>query len=154
KLFSVPESVHVRHILVAVGKEDSDKIKAEKKEKIESIRKQLLNGGDFADVARKNSDCPSKEVGGDLNYIKKGQMVKPFETAAFSQEKNVIGPVVKTEYGYHIIQVLDRKPAKKITLEEAKGKISAYLEQRKKVEAFNAILKDLQSKAKIVVYKN
>ncbi|MCE5210663.1 MAG: peptidylprolyl isomerase [Deltaproteobacteria bacterium] len=154
KLFSVPESVHVRHILVAVGKEDSDKIKAEKKEKIESIRKQLLSGGDFADVARKNSDCPSKEVGGDLNYIKKGQMVKPFETAAFSQEKNVIGPVVKTEYGYHIIQVLDRKPAKKITLEEAKGKISAYLEQRKKVEAFNAILKDLQSKAKIVVYKN
>ena len=70
KLFVEPESVHVRHILVAVGKDDSDKIKAEKKEKIENIRKQLLNGGDFAELARKNSDCPSKEVGGDLSYIK------------------------------------------------------------------------------------
>ncbi|MFA5323111.1 MAG: peptidylprolyl isomerase [Smithella sp.] len=154
KLFTAPESVHVRHILVNVGKNDSDKVKAEKKEKIEDIRKQLLSGGDFADMARKNSDCPSKEVGGDLNYIKKGQMVKPFENAAFSQEKNAIGPVIKTEYGYHIIQVLDRKPAKKMTLEEAKGKIAAYLEQRKKTEAFNAILKDLQSKAKIIVPKS
>ena len=110
--FIDPESVHVRHILVAIKKGDNDKVKAEKKEKIENLRKQLLNGGDFAEVARKNSDCPSKEEGGDLNFIRRGQTVKPFEDAAFSQEKNVIGPVITTEYGYHIIQVLDRKPAK------------------------------------------
>ena len=65
--------------------------------------------------------------------------MKDFENAAFSQEKNVIGPVIKTEFGYHIVQVLDHKPAKKVTLDEAKGKISAYLEQRKKMEAFNDI---------------
>jgi len=152
KLFSEPESVHVRHILISVGKSDSDKVKAEKKEKIENLRKQLLNGGDFADIARKNSDCPSKEVGGDLSYIRKGQMVKAFENAAFAQEKSAIGPVVTTEYGYHIIQVLDKKPAKKVTLDEAKGKISSFLEQRKKMEAFNDILKKLKEKAKIVVY--
>ena len=112
KLFKAPESVHVRHILVAVNKGDNDKVKAGKKEKIENLRKQLLNGGNFAELARKNSDCPSKEAGGDLSYIRRGQTVKPFEDAAFSQEKNVIGPVITTEYGYHIIQVLDRKPAK------------------------------------------
>jgi peptidyl-prolyl cis-trans isomerase C len=154
KLFVEQESVHVRHILVSVGKDDSDKVKAEKKQKIENLRKQLLNGGDFAELARKNSDCPSKEVGGDLSYIKRGQTVKIFEDAAFSQEKNVIGPVIKTEYGYHIIQVLDRKPAKKVTLNEAKAKISAYLEQRKNIEAFNAILKGLREKAKIISYTN
>ena len=71
-----------------------------------------MKGDDFAEIARKNSDCPSKEVGGDLNFIRKGQTVKPFEDAAFSQKKNAIGPVITTEYGYHIIQVLDRKPAK------------------------------------------
>jgi len=119
---------------------------------MENLRKQLTNEN-FAELARKNSDCPSKEVGGDLSFIKKGQMVKEFENAAFSQEKNVIGPVIKTEFGYHVVQVLDKKPAKKITLDEAKGKISAYLEQRKKIEAFNDIMKKLKEKAKIVYNK-
>lgn len=152
KLFVEPEGVHVRHILVAVGKNDSDKVKAEKKEKIENLRKQLLSGGDFTEIARKNSDCPSKEVGGDLSFIKRGQMVKEFEKAAFSQEKNAIGPVIQTEFGYHIVQVLDKKPEKKIALDEAKDKIAAYLEQKNKMEAFNSILKKLREKAKIVVY--
>jgi len=152
KLFMEPESVHVRHILVALGKDDSDKVKAQKKEKIENLRKQLLNGGNFAELAGINSDCPSKEAGGDLSFIKRGQMAKPFEDAAFSQEKNAIGPVIKTELGYHIIQVLDHKTAKKVSLDKAKNKISAYLEQQKKSQAFNAILKNLQEKAKIIIY--
>lgn len=152
KLFVEPESVHVRHILVSVGKDDTDAVKKEKKEKIENIHKQLLSGANFADLARKNSDCPSKEVGGDLNFIRRGQTVKTFEDAAFSQKVNVIGPVIKTEYGYHIIQVLDRKPGRKVTLDEAKAKIAAYLEQQKKVQMFNDILKNLREKAKIVVY--
>lgn len=152
KLFVEPESVHVRHILVAVGKDDNDKVKAEKKSKMENLRKQL-NNENFVELARKNSDCPSKEVGGDLSFIKRGQMVKEFENAAFSQEKNVIGPVIKTEFGYHVVQVLDKKSAKKITLDEAKGKISTYLEQRKKIEAFNDIMKKLREKAKIAYNK-
>jgi len=152
KLFVEPESVHVRHILVAVKPEDDEKTKAQKKEKIENLRKQLIGGADFAELARKNSDCPSKDVGGDLNFIQRGQTVKEFETAAFSQEKNAIGPVIKTEYGYHIIQVLDRKPASKIPLDKVKNKISAYLEQQKKMQLFNDVLKNLQQKAKIVIY--
>jgi len=152
KLFVEPESVHVRHILVSVGKDDTEAVKKAKKEKIEGLRKQLLGGANFAELARKNSDCPSKEVGGDLSFIKKGQTVKIFEDAAFSQKANEIGPVIKTEYGYHIIQVLDRKPGRKVTLEQAKAKIAAYLEQQKKIQMFNEILKNLKDKAKIVVY--
>jgi peptidyl-prolyl cis-trans isomerase C len=150
--FTEPERVHVRHILVAVGKDDSDKVKAQKKEKIEDLRKQLLKGGNFAELASKNSDCPSKEVGGDLSFIKKGEMAKPFENAAFSQEKNAIGPVIKTEFGYHIIQVLEHKPAKKVSWDQAKNKISPYLERQKKSQAFIAILKNLQEKANIIIY--
>ena len=150
--FVDPESVHVRHILVATKKDDDDKVKAQKKEKIENVRKQLLNGGNFAELARKNSDCPSKDAGGDLNFIRRGQTVKPFEDAAFSQEKNVIGPVITTEFGYHIIQVLDRKPAKTIALDEVKDKISAYLDQQKQSKTFADILKKLKENAKIVVY--
>lgn len=151
-LFTEPESVHVRHILVALGKDDDAKVQAEKKEKIENLRSQLLNGGNFAELAAKNSDCPSKEVGGDLNFVRRGQTVKAFEDAAFSQEKNAIGPVVKTEFGYHIIQVLDKKPSRKVALEDVKDRISNHLEQAKQVEVFNAVLNDLKEKAKIEIY--
>lgn len=153
KLFNQPESVHARHILVAVGKDDNDKVKAEKKEKIENVRKQLVSGGNFADLARKYSDCPSKEAGGDLSYIKRGTMVKAFEDAAFSQEKNAIGPVITTEYGYHIVQVLDKKPAKKVALNEVKGKITQFLEQKKTMDAFNEVLKKLRANAKVQIYQ-
>ena len=107
--FKKPESVHARHLLVAKVPGDTDKIKAEKKAKAEELRKQLVAGADFADLAKKNSDCPSKQNGGDLGTFARGQMVKPFEDAAFSQEKNAIGPVVETDFGFHIIQVLEHQ---------------------------------------------
>jgi peptidyl-prolyl cis-trans isomerase C len=152
--FIVPENVHVRHILVAFVEGDDDKVKAEKKVKIENLRKQVVDGADFAEVARKNSDCPSKDSGGDLGLIGKGQTVKPFEDAAFSQEIKAIGPVVATEYGYHIIQVLEHNSQKTVTLEEAKSKIVPYLEQQKQSETFNALVKKLRENAKIIVYEN
>jgi peptidyl-prolyl cis-trans isomerase C len=149
--FIIPESAHVRHILIAFAEGDNDKIKAEKKAKIENLRKQVAEGADFAEVARKNSDCPSKDNGGDLGMIRKGQTVKPFEDAAFSQKINSIGPVVATEYGYHVIQVLGLNPQKTMALEDVKGKISSYLEQQKQLAIFDALLKKLRDGAKIAV---
>lgn len=152
--FTIPESVHVRHILVALVQGDDDKVKAEKKAKIENLRKQIVEGADFAEIARNNSDCPSKDKGGDLGLIKKGQTVKPFEEAAFSQEIKAVGPVITTEYGYHIIQALERNPQKIVALEEVKGRISSYLEEQKQIEAFNDLSKKLRGKAKIILYEN
>ena len=153
--FKVPESVHVRHILVAKAAADDDKIKAEKKAKAEDFRRQLLAGANFAEMAKTNSDCPSKETGGDLGVFTRGEMVKQFENAAFSQDINAIGPVVETEYGYHIIQVLERHAPKTLALDDRmKGNISAFLEQQKQQEAFDAMLKKLRGKAKITVYRN
>ncbi|MGD0021340.1 MAG: peptidylprolyl isomerase [Smithellaceae bacterium] len=149
--FTVPENVHVRHILVLINKGDDDKVKSEKKAKIENLRQQVLGGADFAEVARKNSDCPSKEKGGDLGNITRGQTVEPFENAAFSQEKNEIGPVVTTDYGYHVIQVLDHNPKKTIALEEVNGKISDYLEKQKQADVLTALIKKLRENAKIMV---
>jgi PPIC-type PPIASE domain. len=152
--FVAQESVHVRHILIAIDKDDDEKTKAEKKSKIEDLHKQLIDGAAFAEVARKNSDCPSKENGGDLGIIKKGETVQQFEDAAFSQEKNVIGPVISTEFGHHIIQVIDHDKGKTITLADAKKEISDYLEQQKQAEAFNSLVKKLRDNAKIVIYKD
>jgi peptidyl-prolyl cis-trans isomerase C len=149
--FIIPENVHVRHILIAFTKDDTDSVKAEKKVKIENLRKQVVDGADFAEIARKNSDCPSKDNGGDLGQIRKDQTVKPFEDAAFSQEINAIGPVIATDYGYHVIQVLERNAQKITTLEEVQGKISSYLEQQKQAETFTALLKKLRENAKVIV---
>jgi peptidyl-prolyl cis-trans isomerase C len=153
--FKMPEAVHVRHILLAKAAGDDDKIKAEKKAKAEDLRSQLLAGANFAEMAKKSSDCPSKETGGDLGVFTRGQMVKQFENAAFSQEANAIGLVVETEYGFHIIQVLERHAPKALALDDRmKGNISAFLEQQKQQETFDAILKKLRAKAKITVYRN
>lgn len=149
--FIVPESVHLRHILIAMKEKDDDKTKAEKKTKIENLRQQIIGGASFAEVAKKNSDCPSKESGGDLGTITRGQTVKPFEDAAFSQKIKVVGPVISTDFGYHIIEVLERNPEKKVALNEVKEKISEYLEQQKQTEAFAALMDRLRSKAEIII---
>lgn len=152
--FTTQETVHVRHILVTIDAKDDEKTKAEKKAKIENLRKQVVEGADFAEIAKNNSDCPSKENGGDLGEIKKGQTVKLFEDAAFSQELNKIGPVVTTEFGHHIIQVLGRTPGKTVNLEEVKDKIALYLEQQKQAEIFSQLTAKLRKNAVIMYYEN
>ena len=100
-------TVRARHILLATQSMDAA-AKAKRKKAAEQIRKQLIDGADFAEMAAKHSDCPSKQRGGDLGTFSRGSMVKPFEDAAFSQKENVIGPVVETKFGYHIVQVQER----------------------------------------------
>jgi peptidyl-prolyl cis-trans isomerase C len=151
--FKLPESVHVRHILVAKAAGDDEKTKAEKKAKADDLRKQLLGGADFAKTALTSSDCPSKQAGGDLGTFTRGQMVKPFEDAAFSQEKGETGPVVETDFGYHVIEVLEKNSSKTMNLDgEAKEKITAFLTQQKQQQAFDRMIKGLRDKARIVYY--
>ena len=151
--FTTQDAVHVRHILITVDAKDDEKIKAEKKAKIENLRKQIVEGADFAEIAKNNSDCPSKDNGGDLGEIKKGQTVKPFEDAAFSQEKDAIGPVVTTEFGHHIIQVLGRNSGKAVKLDEVKASIAQYLEQQKQAQVFSQMTARLKKNAVIIYYE-
>ena len=151
--FKQPESVHARHVLVAKAPEDTDKVRAGKKAKADELRKKLVAGADFADVAAKSSDCPSKQNGGDLGTFSRGQMVKPFEDAAFSQKAKEIGPVVETEFGFHIIQVLEHQSAQVAKLDGAtKKQISDFLERQKQQTAFEGLVKRLKAGANILVY--
>jgi len=150
--FKVPEAVHVRHILIAKQKDETEATRAEKIAKIEGVRKKLLAGGDFAQLAKENSDCPSKEQGGDLGTFVRGQMVKKFEDAAFAQKVNEIGPVVETEFGWHIIQVMEHTPEKVQPLSsELKEHISQYLMEKNKYAALSSLMNRLKNKAKIAV---
>ncbi|MDD4308809.1 MAG: peptidylprolyl isomerase [Candidatus Cloacimonetes bacterium] len=83
--------------------------KSQKKAEIEAIMRRLKNGENFADLAKTESDCPSKEAGGDLGFFKKGMMVKPFEDAAFALRVGEYSGIVETQFGYHIIQLEENK---------------------------------------------
>jgi peptidyl-prolyl cis-trans isomerase C len=151
--FKQPESVHARHILVAKNSGDTQKVTAGEKTKAEELQRRLVAGADFADLAAKNSDCPSKQNGGDLGFFSRGQMVKPFEDAAFSQRVNAIGPVVETDFGFHIIQVLERRSAQIAKLDaETKKQIGAFLEQQRKQAAYDGLVKRLKANANIVIF--
>ena len=91
------KQVSAAHILVKTEKEAKD------------IKEEILKGRGFADAAKRSSTCPSREKGGDLGWFGRGQMVKPFEDAAFNAKKgDLVGPV-KTEFGWHLILVKDQK---------------------------------------------
>lgn len=148
--FDEPESVHARHILVKIDPSDNETVKKEKRAKIDAIRKQLISGADFAKIAQEHSDCPSKARGGDLGTFTRGRMIKEFEDAAFSQKVNEIGPVVDTQFGYHIIQVLEHKPSSSKSLDEVKDQIRSTLQQQARNKAIKDYIESLKKQATIV----
>ncbi len=123
ELYKTEGQVHVRHILVKTGK--GLHTEEEARNKIIQIAKELKkDGSNFAELAKKYSECPSSIQGGDLSFIVRGQMVKPFEDAAFSLKKGeVTGQPVKTVYGYHLIYAEDIKEATYPSIDELKKQL-------------------------------
>jgi len=147
--FKMPEQVHARHILVKVDPNADQATKDAAKKKAEGILKQAQGGADFAELAKNNSDCPSKQNGGDLGSFPRGQMAKPFEDAAFAMKPGTLSGVVETQFGYHIIKLEERKDATQVPEKDVAEEIKEYLKQQKTIEGVEARLKTLRSAAKI-----
>lgn len=128
--FRTGERLHVRHILLKTTDKpaaEAAKIQA----KAEDLLKQLKGGADFAALATKNSeDTTSAVKGGDLGWIVKGQTVKNFEDAAWSLKPKELSAIVKTEYGFHILQLLERQDARVQPFEEAKAILMAETQKQ------------------------
>jgi len=120
--FQVPNRVHAQHILLMTVGGKTDAEVAEVKKKAEDILAQSKKkGANFEDLAKKYSEDPgSKAKGGDLGWLVQGQTVPEFEKAAFSLNKGEISDLIKTQYGFHIIKVLDKETAHTKTLDEVK----------------------------------
>jgi peptidyl-prolyl cis-trans isomerase C len=152
--FVTPEQVRAAHILLRVDPKSTPEQKAEIKKKLEEIRAEIESGAiPFADAAAKYSQDPSNaQKGGDLGYFPRGRMVRPFEDAAFGAKPGTISPVVETQFGYHILQVHELKPAGKQPLEEAKPSIRQYLNQQARQKAFQKYTEELKAKTTIETY--
>ncbi len=128
--YKLEDRAHVAHILFkTVGMTDAEA--AEIKKKAEAVLDKAKHGGNFADLAKQNSEDTTKDKGGDLGWIVRGQTVPEFEAAAFSLPKGSISDLVKTQYGFHIIQVIDRETARTQTLDEVKATIINQLQTEK-----------------------
>jgi peptidyl-prolyl cis-trans isomerase C len=149
--FAEPEEVRARHILIKLSSGASDEEKTYAKKEMQAILEETKSGADFAELAKKHSQCPSAIRGGDLDYFSRGDMVKPFEEAAFALKPGQISDVVETEYGYHIIRLEDKKPGRQLELEEVSEGIKKELHDKEMDIALRNWLKPLREKADIKI---
>ncbi|MEW6482693.1 MAG: peptidylprolyl isomerase [bacterium] len=125
--YKKPGDIRVRHILVFVPPKPTKEQDTAAKNRISSIMQQLRSGADFSELAKNNSDCPSKVNGGDLGFFGPGRMDPDFEKAAYALEPGRISDIVKTRFGYHIIKCEEKKPDVPKTLKEAEEEIKKEL---------------------------
>lgn len=147
---SVPETVHARHILVSFEDGDDKDAKETKMAQILAIRKELLDGADFAELAREKSDCPSAQQGGNLGDFGRGQMVPQFEEAAFAQDVGEIGEVVETQFGYHLILVSEKHQASVRTLDDVRDLIKQQLLGERRSQKLQEMMSAMRENATIV----
>lgn len=148
--YIVPETVQVRHVLIRVEANEEEAERFIKKQRAEKIRQEILDGADFAEVAAKKSECPSREQGGLLAPFSRGELIPAFENAAFEQAVGTVGDVVESDFGYHIIAVESREDRRNLPLLEVEESIKAELTSERKREAIDEIVESLREKAAIV----
>ena len=132
--YRTPERVRVRHILLKTTdkpKEEIDKIR----KRIDDLLKQIKGGADFAELAKKNSEDPgSGAKGGELDWVTRGQTVKSFEDTAFSLKPKELSGIVTTEYGFHILQLLEKQEPRVSPFDEVKGALVAEIRSQSVME--------------------
>lgn len=139
EMFTKPISVKASHILI------DDEVTASK------ILKEINGGLSFEEAASKYSKCPSEETGGDLGYFTPGKMVPEFENAAFGMNIGEISKPVKTQFGYHIIKLTDKKEAEASSLDEVKSELTSQLASMKQNDTYISKCNELKNKYSVVV---
>lgn len=146
------EEIHARHILIRVDADVSPEDDRKAKERANAVLVKVKKGEDFGQLAKEHSDGPTKEREGDLGYFGRGQMVKPFEDAAFSLKAGQVSDLVRTKFGYHIIKVEDRREAKRLSYKQAENQVKDDLTKEKVNARYQEYIDGLRKKAKITIH--
>ncbi|NNE08068.1 MAG: hypothetical protein HKN20_05845 [Gemmatimonadetes bacterium] len=147
--FSSGEEVHASHILLRLEQTADEAAKSAAQASLADLRKQIVAGADFAELATAHSDCPSKAQGGDLGWFERGRMVEPFDNAVFNLKPGEISPVIETQFGYHIIKCAERKPAETKSFDEVKNDIQNGLQEERRNEQYSRYIEELRGKADV-----
>lgn len=155
------EQVHARHILLSVTDDKgqptgwekaSPEEKAKVRKKMEELRKLIKGGADFAQLAEKNSvDKGSAVKGGDLDFFARGQMVPAFEKAAFALGEGQVSDIVETQFGLHLIKVIEKKAATKLRFDQAENDLREYIFRSSQQNAFEEYVADLRKKSDVKI---
>lgn len=150
--FQEGEKVRASHILISASKDADAATKTQARVKAEAILKDVKAGKDFAALAKQQSQDPGSAVqGGDLGYFQQGQMVGPFNDAAFGMKAGATSDLVETDFGFHIIKVVDRQAGRTVPLQEVRTQLEQFLLQQNRREQTNAFIASLRAKGKIEV---
>ncbi|MCA1980413.1 MAG: peptidylprolyl isomerase [Calditerrivibrio sp.] len=149
-LFKEPEVVKASHILIKIDEKTKE---SDAKAKIDSINKELKNGGNFEELAKKYSQDGSASKGGDLGFFPRGIMVKEFENVAFSTQPGKTSEPFKTQFGYHIVKVTEKRPAKTYTYEEVGKNIASKLNMDKLKALIDKKVEEVKPKLNVQIVK-
>ena len=150
--FMRKESVRTRHILVSLPEDATAEEKTAARKKIEKARSLVVSGEPFDEIAKEYSDCNSASGGGELGYQERGYMPPSYDEVAFSLKVGERSDVIESEFGFHILEVLDHKSAGITPYEEMKDFISKYLNNQYARKKLLAHVNNLKQKAKIEIY--
>jgi len=150
--FAQPEVVRASHILIRVEPEADEETVQAKLEEVKAIGVRIADGEDFGKLAEEVSEDPTaKQNAGDLNFFPRDRMVPEFAEVAFDQEINTVSEPVRTEFGWHLIKVTDKKDAQTLPFDEVKADIAEYLEEGKQQEAVDQVIQELRSSADVEI---
>jgi peptidyl-prolyl cis-trans isomerase C len=149
--FQQPEAVRASHVLIGLPENADDAARNAARARAEQVLKQARAGTDFAQLARKHSNDASAQRGGDLGFFPRGQMVPPFEQAAFALQPGQISDVVETPFGYHVIKVTERQPGRTVPFSEVTGQIEQYLQQERRGERARAFIEQLKAQGNVEI---
>ena len=147
------EQVRIRHILIRSSKKDSPASRAEARKKLEDVLQRIKSGEDFAFLAKKFTDDPlSRERGGDLGFVAKGDMGLPeIDAAIFKMKEGEISGIIETEIGFHLVKMIEKKVKHPLEYEDVSSDLKNYLAQKTFTQKLEKYLKDLRVKASIKV---
>ncbi|WP_221251237.1 peptidylprolyl isomerase [Desulfuromonas versatilis] len=152
--FTANEAVNVRHILIAASREDAPETRNNALEKALKARQEIVDGRPFEEVAKEVSDCNSAPGGGQLGYQERGFMPKEFDEVAFAAEPAVLSQPVETQYGYHVLEVLEHRQSGVRPYEEVRDFIGKFLSGQLREQNLAAHLKKLREQAKVEILLN
>ncbi len=150
--FNQPERVRASHILIAFPQNADAAAKTQARAKAEQVLKDVKGGKDFAALAKQNSQDPGSAAnGGDLGYFQQGQMVGPFNDVAFKLAPGATSDLVETQFGYHIIRVVEKQPARAVPLDEVRGEVVQFLQNQNRQQQTEVFVNSLKAKGKVEI---